>query len=198
MPEPLNRIEGVAAPLPMHNVDTDVIMPKRFLRTITRAGLAEGAFADLRFDETGRPNQDFILNREPWNRARILVVGDNFGCGSSREHAVWGLCQLGIRVLIGTGFAGIFYDNCRRNGLAAITLDAAARDRLLALAADPSSAEMAVDIGRQLIRHTGGTTPFVLPSAVRDDLLAGRDAISATLERADAIRAFEAAYRGAS
>ena len=108
---------GLAAPLPLSNVDTDVIMPKRFLITITREGLAEGAFADLRFDDTGANRPDFVLNKEPWNEAAILVVGDNFGCGSSREHAVWGLNQLGITAIIGTSFAGIFYDNARKNDL---------------------------------------------------------------------------------
>lgn len=102
---PLRLVHGIAAPLPTHNVDTDVIMPKRFLRTVTRAGLAEGFLADLRADAA------FALNRAPWNDAKILVVGDNFGCGSSREHAVWGMAQFGIRAVLGTGFAGIFYDN---------------------------------------------------------------------------------------
>ena len=111
-------IKGIAAPLPLANVDTDVIMPKRFLITITREGLADGTFADLRFDNTGEKRPEFILNKAPWKQANILVVGDNFGCGSSREHAVWGMRQLGINACIGTGFAGIFYDNARKNGLA--------------------------------------------------------------------------------
>jgi 3-isopropylmalate/(R)-2-methylmalate dehydratase small subunit len=186
MSEPLRLVDGIAAALPTHNVDTDVIMPKRFLRTITRAGLAEGFLADLRAEP------GFALNREPWKQARILVVGDNFGCGSSREHAVWGLSQYGIRVLLGTGYAGIFYDNCRNNGVAAITLPAADRDRLQRLAADPATARFAVCLETQRIRYAGGETPFTMPEAIRADLIAGRDAIASTLTRETAIAAFEA------
>ena len=196
MPDPLVRIDGIAASLPIHNLDTDVIMPKRFLKTITRQGLAAGVFADLRFDAGGRAVESFVLNREPWRRAEILIVGDNFGCGSSREHAVWGLRQWGIRVVIGTSFGGIFYDNCRRNALAAITLSAAGRDRLHALATDPGSARVQVDLARQLITHGQGTLAFELPTEIRSDLLAGRDTIAATLENAAAIRAFEESYWG--
>ena len=101
-------IKGIAAPLSLANVDTDVIMPKRFLITITREGLADGTFADLRFNNSGQKRPEFILNKSPWANAKILIVGDNFGCGSSREHAVWGMRQLGIKACIGTGFAGIF------------------------------------------------------------------------------------------
>jgi len=194
MPEPLTRVEGIAAALPNHNIDTDVIMPKRFLRTITREGLADGVLADLRFAESGDRNPAFVLNKDPWTRAVILVTGDNFGCGSSREHAVWGLHQLGIRALVGTSFAGIFYDNCRRNGLAAITVERGLRDRLLALAAEAGTARMTIDIERQMLRHHGGSASFALPPDVRADLLAGRDAIATTLERADEIRAFERRY----
>lgn len=194
MPNPLSIVEGIAASMPTHNIDTDVIMPKRFLKTITREGLAAGVFADLRFDARGGENSACVLCQEPWRRAVILVVGDNFGCGSSREHAVWGLSQLGLRALIGTGFAGIFYDNCRRNGVAAITLPPHERDRLHALAQQPGTARMRVDITEQRITHAGGTTPFALPHDIRADLLSGRDAIAATLEHAGAIRAFEQAY----
>ncbi|MEX0774191.1 MAG: 3-isopropylmalate dehydratase small subunit [Phycisphaeraceae bacterium] len=196
MPQPLRVVTGTAAAMPSHNVDTDVIMPKRFLRIITREGLSDGVFADLRFTEDGEPNVEFVLNREPWVGARILVVGDNFGCGSSREHAVWGLYQLGIRVLIGTSFGGIFFDNSRRNGLAAITLDADARDRLLAAVSEPASAELTVDLDLQRIVQGGTVIPFQMPDDIRADLLEGRDAIATTLRHADAIHHFEAAYNG--
>ena len=139
MPKAVN---GLAAPLPLANVDTDVIMPKRFLITITREGLADGAFADLRFDDTGDIRPDFVLNKAPWSRAEILIVGDNFGCGSSREHAVWGMRQLGIDACIGTGFAGIFYDNARKNGLALPVVSHEARDALLQLAGDKGGVEV--------------------------------------------------------
>ena len=120
--QPFNTVSGSAAPLLASNIDTDVIMPKQFLKGIDRKGLDRGLFFDLRFLESGEPNPEFILNQPPWNNSAFLVVGPNFGCGSSREHAVWGLKQVGVRALIGTSFAGIFYDNCQRNGVLAIQL----------------------------------------------------------------------------
>jgi 3-isopropylmalate/(R)-2-methylmalate dehydratase small subunit len=191
MPKPLRLVHGIAAAIPAHNVDTDVIMPKRFLRTITREGLAKGVFADLRFAEDGSTRPDFVLNREPWIKAEMLIVGDNFGCGSSREHAVWGLGQFGIRALIGTSFAGIFYDNCRRNGIAAITLPADQRDQLMAMASDPKRCAMVVDIDTQIVTADAQTISFTLPPAIRDDLLSGCDAIEATLRMAEEIRHYE-------
>ncbi|MGB1235096.1 MAG: 3-isopropylmalate dehydratase small subunit, partial [Planktomarina sp.] len=139
-------ITGIAAPLPLANVDTDVIMPKRFLITITREGLADGTFADLRFDNAGAPRPDFILNKPTWNQANILVVGDNFGCGSSREHAVWGMRQLGIDACIGTSFAGIFYDNARKNGLALPIVSQKTRDKLLQNASNENGTEVAINL----------------------------------------------------
>src|SRR5476651_702379 len=118
-----NVLTAVAAPLPAANVDTDVIMPKQFLKGIDRNGLDRGVFFDLRFLADGTPDPAFILNQPEWQSAKFLLVGPNFGCGSSREHAVWGLTQLGIRALIGTTFAGIFFDNCQRNGLLALEMD---------------------------------------------------------------------------
>ena len=185
MPNPLRTVSGVAAALPTHNLDTDVIMPKRFLRTVDRTGLAAGVLADLRSEPS------YVLNHAPWNTASILVVGDNFGCGSSREHAVWGLHQLGIRAIIGTGFAGIFADNCRRNALATITVTPVERDLLLALAQDAATSYFTVDLVAQKIHAADTVMVFVLPPAVRDDLLAGRDAIGVTLEHEAAISAFE-------
>lgn len=195
--QPLIRVCGVAAPLPQPNVDTDVIMPKRFLKTVTRAGLAAGAFADLRFDAEGAERPEFVLNRVPWRGAPILVVGDNFGCGSSREHAVWGLHQLGVRVLLGTSFAGIFFDNCRRNGVLAVRLPGAARDALLARVADPARACLEVDLEAREIRGEGLRLGFEIEDARRRDLLDGADPIAATSEYAAAIRAWEAEARAA-
>lgn len=195
--QPLIRVRGVAAPLPQPNVDTDVIMPKRFLKTVTRAGLAAGAFADLRFDAEGAERPEFVLNRAPWRAAPILVVGDNFGCGSSREHAVWGLHQLGVRVLLGTSFAGIFFDNCRRNGVLAVRLPGAARDALLARVADPARAGLEVDLEAREIRGEGLRLGFEIEDARRRDLLDGADPIAATGEHAAAIRAWEAEARAA-
>ena len=168
-------IKGIAAPLPLANVDTDVIMPKRFLITITREGLADGTFADLRFDETGQKRPEFVLNTSPWTRASILVVGDNFGCGSSREHAVWGMRQLGIDACIGTSFAGIFYDNARKNGLALPVVSPETRDKLLQFAADPSGAEISIGLEDRIITAGAYSVPFEMDAATQISLIRGRD-----------------------
>lgn len=183
------QVTGLAAPLPLANVDTDVIMPKRFLITITREGLADGTFADLRFGDAGDIRPDFVLNRKPWDTATILVVGENFGCGSSREHAVWGLIQLGITAVIGTGFAGIFYDNARKNGLALPIVTADARDRLLVLA--QQGIEVAVDIENRVITAGDFETPFDMDAATQMALIQGRDDILDSLEYSEAIRGHE-------
>ncbi len=184
-------IEGVAAPLPLSNVDTDVIMPKRFLITITREDLADGTFADLRFDDSGNLRPDFVLNQSPWSKATILIVGDNFGCGSSREHAVWGMRQLGIEACIGTGFAGIFFDNARKNGLALPVVSAADRDALLLLAESNNGQNITIDIQQRKIIAGDMTLPFQMDDATQAALIRGDDETLDTLEYADAIRAFE-------
>jgi 3-isopropylmalate/(R)-2-methylmalate dehydratase small subunit len=186
-------LTGVAAPLPMANLDTDQIMPKQFLRGVDReSGLAEGFLHDLRFSAPGRPRPDFVLNRAPWTQAKILVTGPNYGCGSSREHAVWGMRQLGIACVIGSTFGGIFADNCARNGVPAITLPLAEVERLLALAADPAACEMTVDLQRQEIATADGRTlGFEFDPLRRDMLLNGLDAVGLTMESAEQIRAFE-------
>ena len=188
-------VTGLAAPLPLANVDTDVIMPKRFLITITREGLADGTFADLRFDEAGEIRSEFILNKRPWSQATILVVGDNFGCGSSREHAVWGMRQLGIDACIGTGFAGIFYDNARKNGLALPIVSSKDRDLLLQLAGRETSVEITVDIEGRVIRAEDTAIPFTMDDATRSGLINDVDDTRDTLTYADAIRAYEATLR---
>ena len=184
-------IEGSAAPLPLSNVDTDVIMPKRFLITITREGLADGTFADLRFDEAGKQRPDFVLNKKPWSKATILIVGDNFGCGSSREHAVWGMRQLGIEACIGTGFAGIFFDNARKNGLTLPVVSAEDRDALMQLAESDDGNNMTIDIEHRKITAGDMTLPFQMDDATQAALIRGGDETLDTLEYADAIRAFE-------
>ena len=188
----MKTITGIAAPLPLANVDTDVIMPKRFLITITREGLADGTFADLRFDADGQKRPDFILNKAPWTRATILVVGDNFGCGSSREHAVWGMRQLKIDACIGTGFAGIFYDNARKNGLALPIVSPAARDALLQFSSRASGAEISIDLDYHTIVAGEISVPFEMDDATRTALIRGRDDTLDSLEYAAAIREFEA------
>ena len=193
--QPFNRVEGVAAPLLAANVDTDVIMPKQFLKGIDRSGLDRGAFFDLRLIDGGAPNPAFILNQAPWNTARFLVVGPNFGCGSSREHAVWGLKQLGIRALIGTSFAGIFYDNCQRNGVLTLQLDPVEHKRLGEAISRAESARIAVDLPAQRITLADGSgIDFAIDALRKEALLLGLDAIGSTLQRAEQIRAFEARH----
>jgi 3-isopropylmalate/(R)-2-methylmalate dehydratase small subunit len=195
--EPFRTLTGVAAALPMANLDTDQIMPKQFLRGVDRhTGLAEGFLHDLRFSAPGVPRPEFVLNRAPWTQARILVTGPNYGCGSSREHAVWGMRQLGLQCVIGSSFGGIFADNCTRNGVPAITLPIAEVERLMALAADPARCEMTVDLERQVIvtPADGRTRPFAFDPLRKHMLLKGLDAVGVTLEHADAIRDFERAW----
>ena len=192
---PFHRVSGAAAPMTTPNIDTDVIMPKMFLKGVDRSGLGDGAFNLLRFN-AGRPNPDFVLNKDGYRDACFLVVGPNFGCGSSREHAVWGLQQLGIRALIGTTFAGIFNDNCANNGLLTISLDAATVGTLADIVASPTSNRLTVDLEQQTVRvEGGGTIPFAIEPARKEAFLTGRDAISSTLVFADDIRAFEARHR---
>ena len=190
--EPFTLCAGIAAPLPQANVDTDVIMPKQFLKGTTRAGLAAGLFYDLRFDGNGHERAEFILNRADYRAATFLVVGPNFGCGSSREHAVWGLRQYGVRGLIGLSYASIFYDNCIRNGLLPVVLPPEAHAGVLVACSDPASAHLTIDLEQQVIvLNDGSSASFDIDPRERDDLLHGRDAVAATLLQAAAIDAFE-------
>jgi 3-isopropylmalate/(R)-2-methylmalate dehydratase small subunit len=194
--EAFKSLTGIAAALPMANLDTDQIMPKQFLRGVDReSGLALGFLHDLRFDASGVQRPDFVLNREPWSRAKILVTGPNYGCGSSREHAVWGMVQVGLRCVIGSSFGGIFADNCARNGVPAIMLPVPEVERLLALAADPARCEMTVDLERQrIVTADGRTQEFAFDPLRRHMLLKGLDAVGVTLEMAEDIRRFEQKY----
>ncbi len=186
-------VTGMAAPMPAANVDTDVIMPKAFLKGIDRAGLARGLFHDLRFDAKGRTRPDFILNRKTMRDVRFLLTGPNFGCGSSREHAVWGMLQYGIRALIGTTFAGIFADNAANNGLLLISLGEDDRDRLFR-AAGPGGAELTVDLVERTVTCGGLRLAFEIEPSRRQALMEGRDRIATTLQMKEQIREFEAAY----
>jgi 3-isopropylmalate/(R)-2-methylmalate dehydratase small subunit len=196
---PFHSVTGIAAPMTAPNIDTDVIMPKMFLKGVDRSGLGEGAFNLLRFN-AGKPNPNFILNREGYRDACFLIVGPNFGCGSSREHAVWGLQQLGIRALIGTSFAGIFNDNCGNNGLLTISLEAALVNELAATVGDVVRSGLTVDLAQQSIRFDRGarTIAFDVEQAKKEAFLTGRDFIESTLVFADDIRAFEARHRAAN
>ncbi len=165
-------------------------MPKRFLRTITREGLADGVLADLRFDNEGRPNSDFILNRQEFSGANILVVGDNFGCGSSREHAVWGLKQLGIQAIIGTSFAGIFYDNARKNTLALACVTPDRRDALLR-DLDNGAKTVTVNISGKAVTWGEQSAAIDMDSATQASLISEQDDVTASLHLANQIQEFE-------
>jgi 3-isopropylmalate/(R)-2-methylmalate dehydratase small subunit len=190
--EPFIQVSGKAAPMLAANIDTDVIMPKQFLKGIDRAGLDRGLFFDLRFLPSGEPNPDFILNQPGWQGAKFLVTGPNFGCGSSREHAVWGLKQMGIKALIGSSFAGIFYDNCQRNGVLTIVLEEAQVQLLGKLISQADTAQIEVDLQAQEIRlQDGRVMPFNIDELRKDALLLGLDAIGSTLQKREQILAFQ-------
>lgn len=184
-------VSGTAAPFTAPNIDTDVIMPKQFLKGVDRSGLDRGTFHDLRFDANGEVRADFVLNQDPWRDTCFLIVGSNFGCGSSREHAVWGLGQLGIRALIGTSFAGIFNDNCKNNGLLTISLTPEEVARLAKVADDPDTNEFTIDLPAQVIVASNERIPFEIDALKKDALMRGLDPVSATLQYAEDIRRFE-------
>ena len=193
--QPFTTVTGSAAPFLASNIDTDVIMPKQFLKGIDRKGLDRGLFFDLRFLESGAPNPEFVLNQPAWSDAAFLVVGPNFGCGSRREHAVGGLKQVGIRALIGTSFAGIFYDNCQRNGVLAIQLSEASLQQIAGVISDARTAAISVDLPEQNIRLANGAViPFEIDELRKQSLLLGLDAIGTTLQRAEQIRSFESRH----
>ncbi|WP_017734829.1 3-isopropylmalate dehydratase small subunit [Pseudomonas sp. CBZ-4] len=190
--QPFTHVTGKAAPMLAANIDTDVIMPKQFLKGIDRSGLDRGLFFDLRFLASGELNPGFVLNQPGWQGASFMVVGPNFGCGSSREHAVWGLQQMGIRALIGSSFAGIFYDNCQRNGVLLITLDEAVLQGLGQTVSRADGAQISVDLEAQEIQLVDGQViPFQIDTLRKTALLLGLDAIGSTLQRSEQIKAFE-------
>ncbi len=185
-------LTAVAAPLPMVNIDTDKIIPARYLKTIKRSGLGEGLFRDLRFGKGGEKT-DFVLNQPAYAKAQVLVVGDNFGCGSSREHAPWALLDFGIRCVIGTSFADIFHNNCFKNGILPIVLPKEEVDKLMDDAERGANATITVDLEAQTIQGPdGGTIHFDVDPWRKHCLLNGLDDIGLTLEKVSAIDAFEA------
>ncbi|MFQ5624657.1 MAG: 3-isopropylmalate dehydratase small subunit [Paracoccaceae bacterium] len=189
------KITGVAAPMPLINIDTDMIIPKQFLKTIKRTGLGRNLFDEMRFDENGNENPDFVLNKPAWRNAQILVAGDNFGCGSSREHAPWALLDFGIRVVISTSFADIFFNNCFKNGILPIVLPKEDVDKLMDDAERGANATVTVDLEKQQITGPdGGTIHFDVDPFKKECLLNGLDDIGLTLQKSDAINDFEAKY----
>jgi 3-isopropylmalate/(R)-2-methylmalate dehydratase small subunit len=186
-------LTGVAAPMPMINVDTDAIIPKQFLKTIKRTGLGKHLFHELRFDENGKEKPDFVLNKPAYRKAQILVAGENFGCGSSREHAPWALMDFGIRCVISTSFADIFFNNCFQNGILPIKVSQEDLDKLMDDANRGSNATLTVDLANQEIKGPdGGTVKFDIDPFRKRCLLEGLDNIGLTLEREKSIDAYEA------
>ena len=191
--EPFTTLTGVAAPLPMINVDTDMIIPKNFLKTIKRTGLGKALFFEMRTNADGSENPDFVLNKPAYRKAQILVAGENFGCGSSREHAPWALLDFGIRVVLAPSFADIFYNNCFKNGILPIELPQEDIDKLLDDAERGANAVITVDLAKQEIHGPdGGTINFEIDPFRKQCLLNGWDDIALTLRNEDKISAFEA------
>jgi 3-isopropylmalate/(R)-2-methylmalate dehydratase small subunit len=191
--EKFSRLTGVAAPLPVVNVDTDMIIPKDYLKTIKRTGLGKGLFAEARYNEDGSENPEFVLNQPAWRNASILVAGDNFGCGSSREHAPWALLDFGIRCVISTSFADIFYNNCFKNGILPIVVSQEDLDKLMDDARRGANATVSVDLEEQELRGPdGGVIKFDIDAFKKHCLLNGLDDIGLTLEKASAIDTYEA------
>jgi 3-isopropylmalate/(R)-2-methylmalate dehydratase small subunit len=187
------KLTGVAAPLPLINVDTDMIIPKQFLKTIERSGLGRNLFDEMRYDADGNENPDFVLNKPAYRKATILVAGENFGCGSSREHAPWALLDFGIRCVVAPSFADIFYNNCLKNGILPIALPQEEVDKLMDDAERGANAVVTVDLESQVITGPdGGSIGFEVDSFHKHCLLNGLDDIGLTLEKAEAIDAFEA------
>ncbi len=193
---PFTVLTGVAAPLPMANVDTDKIIPARFLKTIKRSGLGLNLFDTLRYDPNGDERPDFVLNRTPYRQAEILIAHENFGCGSSREHAPWALLDFGIRCVIAPDFADIFHSNCFKNGILPVALPRAVCDLLIEDARLGANARITVDLPRQVVvRPNGEEIPFHIDPLPRQMLLEGLDEIGQTMQRGPAIDAFEARMR---
>jgi 3-isopropylmalate/(R)-2-methylmalate dehydratase small subunit len=191
-------LTGVAAPLPMINVDTDMIIPKQHLKTIARTGLGKVLFEEMRFTPDGDEVEDFVLNKDAYRQSKILIAGENFGCGSSREHAPWALSDFGIRCVIAPSYADIFYNNCFKNGVLPITLDQAQVDILMEDAAKGGNATFTIDLQAQTItRPDGEQISFEVDAFRKHCMLNGLDDIGLTLEKAAAIDSFEERQRAA-
>ena len=189
--QPFTRLDGKAAPLPLANIDTDQIIPKQFLKTVEREGLAKGLFYDFRFDEAGREKPDFVLNRPEYKGAAVLVTGDNFGCGSSREHAPWALMDFGVRCVIAPSFADIFRGNCLNNGLLPVALPPEQVEALMEEARGGNHV-FSVDLETQTVTAPSGKAfRFEIDPAAKEKLLKGLDAIGETLQHAGDIDVFE-------
>ena len=191
-------LTGIAAPMPMINVDTDMIIPKQFLKTIKRSGLGANLFDEMRFDDDGKEIDSFVLNQPAYREAEILVAGDNFGCGSSREHAPWALLDFGIRCVIAPSFADIFYNNCFKNGILPIALPQDVVDVLMKDAEKGANARISVDLEAQTVTTSDGeVVSFELDAFKKNFLLNGLDDIGLTMEKVSSIDAFESKAQAA-
>ncbi|EAU44956.1 3-isopropylmalate dehydratase small subunit [Salipiger bermudensis] len=191
--EKFEKLTGIAAPMPLVNIDTDMIIPKQFLKTIKRSGLGVHAFDEMRYLDDGSENPDFVLNKPAYRETQILVAGDNFGCGSSREHAPWALADFGIKAVISTSFADIFYNNCFKNGMLPIVLPQEAVDVLMKDAEKGANARMTIDLENQVVTTSDGEEfRFEIDSFKKHCLLEGLDDIGLTMEKVGAIDSFEA------
>lgn len=187
--KPFTTLTAIAAPLPLMNVDTDMIIPKQFLRTIKRTGLGQSLFNDLRYDEGGKPKADFVLNNAPYDKAEILVAGENFGCGSSREHAPWALLDFGFRCVIAPSYADIFYNNCFKNGILPVILKQEQVDAVMEDAR--AGLDITVDLPAQIVRSGNREFRFEMDPFRKRCLVNGLDDIGLTLEKAADIAAYE-------
>jgi 3-isopropylmalate/(R)-2-methylmalate dehydratase small subunit len=191
--EKFTKLTGIAAPMPLVNIDTDMIIPKQFLKTIQRSGLGKNLFDEMRYDREGNEIADFVLNQPAYRSAEILVAGDNFGCGSSREHAPWALLDFGVRCVISTSFADIFFNNCFKNGILPIILPQEQVDVLMADARKGANARVTVDLEAQTVTTSDGQSfGFAVDPHRKHCLMNGLDDIGLTLEKAAAIDSFEA------
>ncbi|MBY5971286.1 3-isopropylmalate dehydratase small subunit [Pseudooceanicola marinus] len=190
--EKFEKVSGIAAPMPLVNIDTDMIIPKQYLKTIKRSGLGVHAFAEMRYDDQGNEIPDFVLNKPAYRESQIIVAGDNFGCGSSREHAPWALADFGIKVVISTSFADIFFNNCFKNGMLPIVMPQDVVDVLMEDAEKGANARMEVDLEAQTVTTSDGEVfPFEVDAFRKHCLLEGLDDIGLTLAKAPAIDSFE-------
>lgn len=193
--EKFENVSGVAAPMPLVNIDTDMIIPKQFLKTIKRSGLGANLFDEMRYNRDGSEIAEFVLNKPAYRSAEILVAGDNFGCGSSREHAPWALKDFGIKAVISTSYADIFYNNCFKNGILPVILPKDAVDILMEDAKRGENARISVDLENQTVSSTDGTKfSFDVDGFKKECLLDGLDDIGLTLKKEKYIESFEAAY----
>ena len=193
--EKFNILEGIAAPMPLINIDTDMLIPKQFLKTIKRTGLGENLFFEMRYDQNGNEIKDFILNKEQYSKASIIVGGANFGCGSSREHAPWALKDFGIKCIISTSFADIFFNNCFKNGILPIIVSEDLHQILLQDAEMETTSIMKIDLENQkIVRNNGDQLDFEVDEFKKYCLLNGLDDIGLTLKSADKISSFEKEY----